>query len=261
MKHIITKGDLYTNERGLFSFVLQYLSNCRHFHTLNEEFLINFDLRNQSLYYDNNITKTNNVWEYYIKPEFDLNQQYENILVVEWQGIFNYYGYDFDFNNVNERHHANNIIKQNLKFTDNILLKVDDFYDKIKDNKILGVHIRGTDITIHHTKHDIEVYINHIDEQLKNGFDLIFVCTDEYHMLNLLKEVYGDKLIHYNSNTLSNNSSLPLFKQETNHQYQMGEDVIVESLILSKTNFLIKSNSNVSNFSLLYNPDLNFIQI
>jgi len=38
----------------------------------------------------------------------------------------------------------------------------------------------------------------------------------------------------------------------------MGEDVIVESLLLSKTDFLLKGKSNMSNFSLLYNPLLQF---
>lgn len=261
MKYVITQGDKYTEERGLFSFVLQYLSNCRYYHSLNENFCINFDLKNKTSYYDKNNLTTNNVWEYYFIPEFNLDVVHDNTIFVEWVGEFNFYGYDFDFNNINEKTHIKNIINVNLKFNNNILNKVDVFYEKYKDKKILGVHVRGTDIIIHHNKFNLSRYVDIINNELINGYDFIFICSDEHNVISELKEIYGDKLINYHTETLSNNPNLPLFKQEVDNRYQMGEDVIIESLILSKTSHLIKSKSNVSNFSLLYNPDLQFTEI
>lgn len=69
-----------------------------------------------------------------------------------------------------------------------------------------------------------------------------------------------NNIIIYDSKTLSDNPDIPSFKYRKDG-YLMRFEVIVESILLSKTDFLLKTKSNVSNFSLLYNLHLKYKNI
>ena len=253
---MITKIPNISTDRGLFSFILQHISNCRDLYN-NYEFVSNFDLRYNTAYFDNSISNKN-TWEYFIDVETDLSIS-ENTISEIWLGKVNFYGYDFNYDNIDERIIAKDIINKHVKFKDEILKSVDYFFnDKMNGSKILGVHKRGTDISIHHNKIDIESYFNEIDLIL-DDYDSIFLCTDEKEVIDIFKKKYNN-IITFESKTLSNNSHVPSFKYRKDG-YLMGFEVIVESLLLSKADFLLKTNSNVSNFSLLYNPFLKYKNI
>lgn len=128
----------------------------------------------------------------------------------------------------------------------------------MKDLKVLGIHKRGTDISIHHDKLDIDTYFSEID-LIKSEYDVILLCTDELLVVDMFKNRY-DNIITFESKTLSENKNIPSFKYRKDG-YLMGFEVIVESILLSKSDFLLKTSSNVSNFSLLYNPFLKYKNI
>jgi len=244
------RGDEY--HRGIFSFVDQFLSNCKYFYDLKINFKMNFDLNKKTGYYDTEYKKTDNVWEYYFNKNFE--EQPDQI--VEWIGNYDYH-YEFNYNDQEKRFICKELIEKHLSIKNEIILIANSFYrNNIKKNS-LGVHVRGTDIEIHHQKIKFEKYFKEIDALL-NQYETIFLCSDEYQTIDVFKNKYGNKIITYESKTLSKNNVLPEYKQNGKNKYKMGEDVIVESLLLSKTDFLLKGKSNMSNFSLLYNPLLQF---
>jgi len=49
--------------------------------------------------------------------------------------------------------------------------------------------------------------------------------------------------------------------QRPNPGYMRGEEVLVESLLLAHTDFMFKTLSNVTNFTLMYNPNLEYCNI
>lgn len=241
--------------RGLFSFILQHISNCRELY--GSYFTSNFDLRYKTAYFDEKIPNKN-TWEYFFDVDADLSIC-ENTICEYWIGKFNFYGYDFDYDNIDERIIARDIIDKHTKFKKEILNTVDKFFDeKMKGYRILGIHKRGTDISEHHTKIDIDNYFYEIDLIL-HDYDIILLCTDEKEVIDIFKNKY-DNIIVFGCETLSDNSNIPSFKYRKDG-YLMGFEVIVESLLLSKVDFLLKTNSNVSNFSLLYNPFLKYKNI
>jgi hypothetical protein len=262
---LITKipFDGHQRNRGLLSFVLQHLSNCRELY--GSDFVSNFDLRNRTSYFDDRISNKN-TWEYFFDVSTDLNIR-ENTRCGAWPapvisgGRINFYGYDFNYNNTDERIIAKNIIDKHARFNSDILNSVNKFFDdKMKGFKILGVHKRGTDIALHHTKMPIERYFSEIDSIISD-YDYVFLSTDEESVVETFKSKYKN-LITFNSKTLSSNPRTPSFKLNPRKDgYLMGFEVIIESLLLSKVDFLLKTNSNVSNFSLLYNPFLKYKNI
>lgn len=252
---MITKIPNLSNDRGLFSFILQHISNCRELY--GSSFKSNFDLRYKTAYFDDKILNKN-TWEYFIDSETDLEVS-ENTISEYWLGKVNFYGYDFNYGNIDERIIARDIINKHIKFKKEILNSVDKFFDeKMKGFKILGIHKRGTDISMHHKKIDIDNYFYEIDLILSD-YDIIFLCTDEKEVIDMFKIRYNN-IITIDSKTLSDNPNIPSFKYRKDG-YLMGFEVIVESILLSKVDFLLKTNSNVSNFSLLYNPFLKYKNI
>ena len=244
-----------SSDRGLFSFILQHISNCRALY--GKKFVSNFDLRYKTSYFDDNILNKN-TWEYFIDVDTDLSIT-ENTISEFWIGEINFYGYHFNYDDIDERIIAKDIINKHIRFNKDILNSVNYFFDhKMKDIKVLGIHKRGTDISIHHDKIQIERYFLEID-LIKSEYDVILLCTDEQSVIDMFKIRY-DNIITFDSKTLSDNPNIPSFKYRKDG-YLMGFEVIVESILLSKADFLLKTKSNVSNFSLLYNPHLKYKNI
>ena len=243
----------YENERGLFSFINQFLATCKFYKNKKDDFLFYYDLINKSSYLDCSIKETKNVWEYFF--EVNKNEHFTKEIKVEWTDIGNYYGYKFDFNNKLEREEVSNIISENLILKPEILKNINQFIDDNFENKrVLGVHKRGTDIHMHHKIKSLEDYFKEIDLIIQD-YDLIFLSTDEKKVVDLFKQKYSNVITH-SYDSLSNSSNLPNFKEKTTNGYKIGFDALSDAYILSNCKFLIQTNSNLSNFALLANSNL-----
>ena len=98
--------------------------------------------------------------------------------------------------------------------------------------------------------------------------DKIFACSDESDMCSRIADRFGDKVFFYHS--LKSPNAIPLHmpfhipgrQNDPEYQCRIAEDVIVESHLLSKTNFLICSTgSNVNYLSRALNPELECITL
>lgn len=258
MKKIILNPGGSPNERGLFSFVIQYLSAHRHYLD-NPSVIIDFDLNQKSAYFDSGIEFTNNVWNYF----FNSLDSSENITSEEnivWTEIGNFYGYSFNFKDEKEREISSKIISEKLILREEIVEEINCFFEKnLKDKKILGVHKRGTDIGYHHQAKSLGEYFSEIDA-IKDNFDVIFLSTDERIVVDEFEKKYSN-VLNYSYDSLSVSKDKPNFKAKTMGGYKTGKDAVLDAYILSKCDFLIQTNSNLSNFSLLVNPNLNFKRI
>jgi len=255
MKKLILEGGsnpASIQARGLFSFIIQYVSVHRAYFLNDEEYKISFDLRDSSYYQHGG-----NHWDlFYVQDPLEGGER------TVWGDSGNLYGYSFDYQNIKERQIAHDIIKQHLILQPHIQRLIDDFYNSnLKGRKILGVHKRGTDISIHHEPAPLEFFFESVDKVIKE-YDQIFLSTDEKRVVDAFKERYQN-VLNVSYETLSNYSNLPNFKtnEGKSEGYQVGVDAILDAYLLAKSDFLIKGNSNLSNFSLLLNPELKFIYI
>lgn len=247
---LILESGASSPERGFFSFIIQFVSVHRHYFIQDIDYKIYFDMRNSS-YSD---SKDNQWNEFFLQDSITAGKR------TFWGDSGNFYGYSFDFENKTERKIAKEIIDTHLKLNSEIGNKIESLYLEIfAGKKILGVHKRGTDIGTHHESPPLQRYFEIID-RIHSNFDWIYLACDETVSIELFKQRYTN-VINLSSSTVSDDQNLPNFKKKMPDKYKMAEDVIIDAYLLSKCDMLVKMNSNLSNFSLLLNPDLEFISL
>jgi len=176
-----------------------------------------------------------------------------------------------------DRETLHTIIQKYVRVKSSILKKVDDFQLKLmKDFYVIGIHYRGTDTVTSYPNYKIPYSqftdtINQLLETLSpkelENFRM-FVATDEKPYLDLMKERYGEDRILYwdqspralSSNTTKGTHYTSLDSLSTT-RYIRGESALIDSLLLSRCNYLIKNRSGLSNASVAFNPKLNFTLI
>lgn len=141
-----------------------------------------------------------------------------------------------------------------------IMEKVESFSRKhFSDAFVLGVHIRGTDLHYAPVVSPAE-YFPHIDACRENHPDMkIFLATDQAQYIDVFKNRYKDDLI-YSDCFRSDNEVAPFLRKEIS-PYSKGEDVLLDILLLSRADFLIKGSSNVGEMALYFNKDLDCIDL
>jgi hypothetical protein len=128
---------------------------------------------------------------------------------------------------------------------------------------VLGVHYRGTDTARHfpYRKVGFETYDAWIARvlELRRARDFaIFVATDESAFLDRMRERYGERALHWRESPRSEGSAVGVHhaSDPETSGYVRGESVVIDALLLSECDHLIKGRSNVSDAALVFNPRL-----
>lgn len=192
---------------------------------------------------------------------------------------------------------ANQYFNKYLKFDKIIIDETEKFTDKFKDKKVLGLHYRGTDKNkVKWVTHiNIEEFIKIIGYHLtKNIYDIIFISTDDNNFIKQMNEKYSLKYeilyyddlkneennnsIHLNRFVLMENKVKEIKKVNTNNINQLVsmeddlkketeinklllQNVIINSFILSKCDCVLKTHSQVSAYSKIFNPKLEIYRV
>ena len=159
----------------------------------------------------------------------------------------------------NNRVKANEILSKYIKINDDIIDKVDLIYNKLfdKNDYIIGCHIRGTDKKSHIGGNKIgpNEYYKYIDYLLKQHKNAkIFLATDDCEYFTEFIDVYKDRVKYYDDVVRSEKNAF--LDSSIKDNYKKGEDVLIDCLLLSKCDFLLKCSSAVSEFSIFYNLKL-----
>lgn len=246
---------------GFHAMTCFYLANCQ---VLLEEgetpIMIMSDLEHTTplptVYHDD---KDTNIWElYFDQPQYTPEQVVKESRIHYHPSLFM---------PPTLRQEYNNILKKHLKIKPHILEKANAFEEQyFKGHKVLGVHVRSGDLhdrpylPFTYYKHKTDIYLE------KENYTKIFVTSDQQHSIDNFKKEYGDMVIEYPTFRYPPEGSNyyiihPEIDIRPNAGYLRGEDILIESLLLSKTDFLFKTTSNVSTFTLIYNPDLDYCDI
>ena len=121
--------------------------------------------------------------------------------------------------------------------------------------KVLGVHLRGTD------KRDAvggrvvepKEHFPLIDDFLERhgSTSLVFVATDDARFLDKMRRRYGDRMRHYEQALRSKRNA---FKDPAlaSRGYEKGESALIDALLLSRCDALLKPSSAVSEFAVYF---------
>lgn len=207
---------------------------------------------NTNLYYQKGYNSSGNVWLYYFEPVSKLKyDKLENI----WKNYEAPDGSSFKYS-LNEifkyREEGNKIINKYIKIKLDIKNKINNFYKKnMLGKKTIGIHLRGTDKYTEIPKTDINLIIDQANKF--KGFQC-FIATDEDKILNMVKKKLKSKVISYPS--YKSKDGKPIHFKTLKTKAKLGEDVLIESILLSKCDILIHTFSFVSIASLFFNPKL-----
>jgi hypothetical protein len=200
-----------------------------------------------------------NSWEYYFKPlnNYTLEEVYfsKNVIITDfaWPKCF---PTSLTNNNLLD------IYKRYIHIKDDIIEDFNTYYNNNFKNKlIIGVHFRGKEqrIAASHpfppTFKQIFEIIKYLNQILK--FDSIFIITENSYNLNKFINKFNKKLIYYNSSRSSSN--VYNLNPRNSHRYLLGREILIETLLLSKCDYIICGDSNVSEFAKLLSKNKNKI--
>lgn len=241
-----------SEEYGLFALVFQAIGIM----ITGKKVVI--DYRKAKCYYDNKITNTDNVWEYYFEQPYNITiDSLKDKTYKEDEFINNNFISPLTNEWIDNKKRIKMIIDNRLKIKKNVIDKMEKFYqDNMKSYKILGIQKRGTDLyNIGHGSIDKQKYsTNEAIEEVKTEekkYDKILIVTDSIKTLTAFKKEFGNKIIHYDDALLSTNERAIHRGEYPENGYKIGEDVLIEGLLLSRVNYLLAMKSNISLFAIL----------
>jgi hypothetical protein len=232
------RTDIFSN----VSFVLNHLQICYQFN-----FIPIVDMKNFTTCYneEKKILNNPNSWGYYFQKlnKYSLEEVYKSKSVILSPNIFNQ---NMILDMTNQK--INKYFKK-IKIKKYFINKSNSFYNKYVSykDKILGVQLRGSTYKIasgHAFPATPKLMIENIDKLIKKfKYNKIFLVTEEQNYLKLFKEKYGDKCIFYNSYRMNDIDSFKIYPRKI-HRFKLGEESLIEAIILSKCHGLtyIKSN-------------------
>jgi len=195
-----------------------------------------------------------NVWEYYFKPVSTLaynppDKIYRGYLAPDGRGILHK---PFNCKKMLEcRFWGHGLIKKYIQPNEIVQNKVDAFYKKyLEGKKTIGIHLRGTD-----KKSEVKPVAPELIFKEANkykGYQFL-VATDEERLLALAKQSLDGPVISYDA--YRSLDGKPVHRAKP-HKARIGEDVVVEVLLLSRCDKFLHTCSNVSSAVMFFNPHL-----
>jgi hypothetical protein len=201
-------------------------------------------------------------WEYYFNPVSPL-------VFEPADPVYRVYGAPDDFNLpmifVRDqarfealRGEAKNAIDKYIHVRPEILEKADLFYRTRMEGAVnIGIHMRGTD----RAAKDKWALPNDMIEEAKKlaaeipGRVQFFVATDEECYLDLAKKSF-ENLIHCDSTRSQDGNPLHLRNSKKTQSALLGEEVLIEGLLLAKCDYLLHSMSAVPIAVMMMNPSI-----
>ena len=265
---------------GMFSNVNEVVEQLRLSELHGYKFIIDWS---ESCYADPE--RIGDPWSYFFEPLFpELEAQVQNRnlpilargveVACTRENIITPRVHDGDCNPLllpKNRSAANLIIERYLSVNSTVAENVNDFCKKNFHTPLIGLHIRGpgrTDGGVPELrgKHapdgtvPMELFFESVDKRLNDSKNTkIFACSDSSVVIDEVKAKYGDRVITYAA-IRSEFGEMHAGHKENNGQifdtYKLGLDVLVEALLLSRTDHFIHGNSNVANFVLCKCPTL-----
>jgi hypothetical protein len=148
-----------------------------------------------------------------------------------------------------------------------IIDEIENFYMKnFHGHPMLGIHMRGTDKgTANASPHLMRIvppkdYFPYIDKYIaKHSSCKIFVATDQQQYLEEMKNRYKQRIISYD--VIRSKSCVNAFQKDDENRYIKGKEVLIDCLLLSKCDFLLKCTSAVGEYAIYFNTKLGSIDL
>lgn len=222
------------------------------------------DMQNFPRWYNEStkIKKTLNSWNYYFDSvsNYSLEEVYKSKNIILSNKTF-YTNFGFKYK-ISESEELKNIYKKYVRI-DRKILKISEYFSEknFKNNKILGVHFRGT--SYKWGKNPYPATINQMKKKIKkilkdDQYDKIFLVTEDINNFDELKKEFSNKLIYLKNSFRDKGTKAFTDYPRLNHRYKLGRDLLVETILLSKCDGYLDTPGNVG--EAVRNMNLNILQ-
>ncbi len=192
-----------------------------------------------------------NAWEYYFEPLSDLSyceqDEIHNTYWLENQMCFSGWAIDSQ-----TRKRAHEIITKYIRVKSVIQKKIDDFYTKnMAGKKTIGIHLRGTDKYLEEPVVPLSSFINKAHE-LADKNTQFFIASDDASLFAQAVSQLEGHTIYYESLRVS--TTQHMWQHGHPEKARLGEEVLIEAILLSRCDVVIHGFSNVAAAALYFNP-------
>lgn len=169
----------------------------------------------------------------------------------------------------NHRKEVKDIINKYVIIKEHILQKSNIFYsNKMRDAELLiGVHVRGTDKRTEHPFRQLNIqdYIKNIKHIMENNNKKtkIYVASDNNEAIISLASEFGkDMIVSYPSHRMQKYiGGTPICLNDNIDKKLHGEQALLETYLLSKCQYIIGTDSNLTAAASYFNPDSNLVYL
>jgi hypothetical protein len=152
---------------------------------------------------------------------------------------------------------ANKMLLETYVLSDSLKLELDDFIEtNFKDERVLGVHYRGTDKEGEAPRLQEDLFFQEIQKYIEKGFSKIFISTDEVAILEKVKIFFYPIPVIYRQDAFRSADGDQFHRKAENAKDLINHDALMNILILSKTDFLLKTASIMSDCCFIFTPNL-----
>jgi hypothetical protein len=210
---------------------------------------LNIDFKREGLYYED--TFGPNWWTYYFEPISFGQSKHCQIIEGHYHQLAERTIYTLDV----KRCAA--LTKKYVHVKPAVEKKVQDFINEnFTADFILGIHFRGTDKYLESPRVPYEIMvceINKVIAELNLQNYQLFVATDEMGFITYLEAMYPGKVIYTSAIRSATGNAIHV---TSGNNHRKGEEAIVDCLLLSRCNYLLRTSSNLSLCSTFFNPNI-----
>ena len=150
------------------------------------------------------------------------------------------------------RRYVKSLLDKYVTIKPNIQEKIDTFYASMMEgHRVVGLHLRGSFISREVNMVPLEILCEEANKHADEN-TLFFIATDQSPLLECARKLLKGKVIAYDCYRQSSTTSPWMPGQ---WPPIMGEDVVVETVLLSLCDHLVHTISNVSTAALYFNPE------
>lgn len=205
---------------------------------------IHVDFGKKGIYYEKKWGE--NWWEYYFEPIAFGKCKKENAISDRQCAAFASRAGEMGCEE------AHGLIQKYIRIKPPIQAKIDAFEkDHFAGHFVVGIHFRGTDKSTEARRVCYEEVYREIEKFSAEA--ILFVATDEQPFLDEIKKRYPGRVCY--ADAIRSSNDVPVHSTRKNG-YLKGEQAVIDCLLLSRTDFLIRTNSNLSLCSTYFNPEL-----
>jgi hypothetical protein len=160
------------------------------------------------------------------------------------------------------RQEVNGIIKKYIMIRKDIRKKAKAFWFKhLKGKRVVGVHIRYSDEALSDQgKNAGKQFLSSVEAYVESDPDAyVFLATDSHEQLEGMKSRFGDRMVYQKDIERGRRGNPVHFRQgpvlkERSGGAKIAGEALIDMILLSKCNYMIRGFSNLSSAASFYNP-------